>query len=416
MSGLGIDEVGLVTDITLCYMLEYQGLSISPMCFPMTSTQETRLNLKLEALQDAVEMTLHKINNRMTVGSSHVDLLAMHAPSTTATEHLDALARFFPESASLHSHLVKFGRRLLPTPHLEQQDILLKELIARHTPLLELAAQSRHRHLTITISEQAHHAVLTEELALWVELFLLRLCRASPRLGNAPITLEIKLAPPSTSALPRLDTRTSPIHQHASHLTLALTHELWDIPPVDDEDDAWMQGLLAIAQWMLSLTPGALWLGHHLIELELALPHHILTEASEPLPPEEPTTSSRPFRCLIIDDEQAMLGPLQRILKYQGYEVLSFDSPIKALRHVQEQPDLTLDIALVDYAMNELNGLQTLEALRHHHPELPAIIMTGMPDDALIQSLELDPHSVTLSKPWDMTTLLDVLTAQLHRT
>lgn len=385
-------------------MHDREELSI-PYDFIMASTPETLLSSKLELLHDMLELTLHRSHNRMTVGSSHVDLLAMAPSKISEPEHLNALAKVFQESAELHSRLVKLSRRTISPP---RDDLLLSTFLKRTQPMLELAAHSRHRKLHIISTSDVGQTLLPGEASVWLELALLKLCRAPHVREQTSMTLSLSLSHPSIQPHPELDTRPRPLTPQASHLRLTMDRVL------TMQDFTWRTSLFVMLEHLIGLRPGALWIDQDTMTLELALSHRVITQTS-PAPSIKTRTrqGAAPMRCVIIDDEPAMLGPLKRILKYQGYEVSTFSSPLKALDHVHTT-QATFDIALVDYAMNELNGLQTLDALRQHQPDLRAIIITGMPDDDLLDTLSRDPLSSTLSKPWNMTTLLKLLSVHLE--
>lgn len=360
------------------------------------------MKLRLDTLHELLELTLHRTNNRLTVGSSQVDLLMMMPGKGPLPEHLDTLARVFRETAQLHVNLIKQSRRFLSFPTIETHTGLWLDQL---TPMLDLVARSTHRTIVTACTPEAQHGLIPGELGVWVEILLFKLCRL-PHEGDR-LSLHLDMAPPSIHKPWLHDTRQ--IVPHASHLHITLSPVVsTSLPP--------RHVLHEMLGHMLTLVPGACWLddSSHTLHLELAISRQMFTSAPTTPPPEESSKKTHTPRvhCLLIDDEPAMLGPLKRILKYQGYEVSAFTSPAEAIAHITLHA-LTFDIALIDYAMNELNGLQTLEALRCIQPELPAIIITGMPDDTLLDTLEGDPLSSSLSKPWEMTSLLELISTHL---
>ncbi len=77
---------------------------------------------------------------------------------------------------------------------------------------------------------------------------------------------------------------------------------------------------------------------------------------------------------LIVDDEPHILSTLKRALELEGYRAVVAGSGALALeRAAQEAPEL----ALLDVAMPELDGLEVLRRLKEASPELPAIMMSG---------------------------------------
>jgi CheY-like chemotaxis protein len=84
-----------------------------------------------------------------------------------------------------------------------------------------------------------------------------------------------------------------------------------------------------------------------------------------------------PSKILIVEDDRATRMGLQELLRQSGYEVIAasdFRAGRRALE--QERPDLLI----ADLRLEGFNGLQLLHV--NPHP-IPAIIVTGYPDDVL---------------------------------
>jgi DNA-binding response OmpR family regulator len=64
-------------------------------------------------------------------------------------------------------------------------------------------------------------------------------------------------------------------------------------------------------------------------------------------------------KILIVDDEAEILNPLEEMLKEEGFEVRAFTNPLKALDFLRTQ---SVDLAIFDIKMPELNGLDLLAA------------------------------------------------------
>ncbi len=77
---------------------------------------------------------------------------------------------------------------------------------------------------------------------------------------------------------------------------------------------------------------------------------------------------------LIVDDEESVRNSLAGVMKDEGYEVVSALSGKEGLDLVQEvQPSL----ALLDIAMPEMDGIETLRRFREIRPDMPVIMVTG---------------------------------------
>jgi DNA-binding NtrC family response regulator len=81
-------------------------------------------------------------------------------------------------------------------------------------------------------------------------------------------------------------------------------------------------------------------------------------------------------RILIIDDEEMIRTLAQRILTRAGHDVLVAESGDKGLELFRVNQS-EVDLILLDYMMNGLSGIETLEQIREIAPGKPCIISTG---------------------------------------
>ena len=84
-------------------------------------------------------------------------------------------------------------------------------------------------------------------------------------------------------------------------------------------------------------------------------------------------------KILIVDDEIEILNPLEEMLKEEGFEVRAFTNPLKALDFLRTQ---SVDLAIFDIKMPELNGLDLLRHAREVHANLPIIFLSSKNEDA----------------------------------
>ena len=77
---------------------------------------------------------------------------------------------------------------------------------------------------------------------------------------------------------------------------------------------------------------------------------------------------------LIVEDEEVARKNLEHILKREGYEIISVDSGVKALRLLETR---YFDLVITDYKMSKVDGLQVLEKSRACQPYTEVILITG---------------------------------------
>jgi len=117
-------------------------------------------------------------------------------------------------------------------------------------------------------------------------------------------------------------------------------------------------------------------------------------------------------KILIAEDEKAQRDLLEGFLKKEGFSV---DAVTNGREVLQKLEGNFYDIALLDYKMPEINGLQTLCEIRKLYPDLPVVMMTayGTVETAVASMKEgaLD----YLTKPIDLDELLLILQKVIER-
>ena len=81
----------------------------------------------------------------------------------------------------------------------------------------------------------------------------------------------------------------------------------------------------------------------------------------------------RTIRILCVDDDTIGLQLRGEVLRRHGYEVTLDSSPMQALH----RDLLAFDLAIIDYEMPGLNGVELLFAMRAMHVAYPIILLSG---------------------------------------
>ena len=79
-------------------------------------------------------------------------------------------------------------------------------------------------------------------------------------------------------------------------------------------------------------------------------------------------------RILIVDDEADIRNALVRILRLEGYHAEEVESGQAALDTLQRY---TYDLIVLDMHMPGMSGLEVMQYVREHYPEIYIIILTG---------------------------------------
>ncbi len=79
---------------------------------------------------------------------------------------------------------------------------------------------------------------------------------------------------------------------------------------------------------------------------------------------------------LYLDDEEAIIFLMKRLLERKGYRVSGYTEPRLAIEAVRANPGL-FDLAVTDYYMPGMSGLEVGQALKEIRPDLPVVMASG---------------------------------------
>ena len=85
---------------------------------------------------------------------------------------------------------------------------------------------------------------------------------------------------------------------------------------------------------------------------------------------------------LYVDDDEALISVMSRMLARQGYVVESLDNPQEAIDRLRE-PQRRPDVAILDYNMPQMSGISLARAIRTLDARLPIILTSGPVTDEL---------------------------------
>jgi two-component system, response regulator RegA len=79
---------------------------------------------------------------------------------------------------------------------------------------------------------------------------------------------------------------------------------------------------------------------------------------------------------LVVDDERDACLMLRRILSAMGHDVVTFNAAHSALEWLQGQVP---QLAVLDYRLPDLDGLQLLGLMRSNYPDVKVLMLTAYP-------------------------------------
>lgn len=115
---------------------------------------------------------------------------------------------------------------------------------------------------------------------------------------------------------------------------------------------------------------------------------------------------SEPVRILLIEDDESLRANVTRYLEDKGYEVHGYHSAEDAIPAAESRD---YPIALVDYRLPGMDGIEFVRMMRASVPQLPCVIMTAHGDvQSAIEAMKAGAEQF-LEKPVDPATMIELI-------
>lgn len=121
---------------------------------------------------------------------------------------------------------------------------------------------------------------------------------------------------------------------------------------------------------------------------------------------------SSPIRILLVDDEEGFVQVLAKRLRKRSFEVLTAGSGADAIKLLRGRE---VDIAVVDFKMEGLDGIEVLKVFKMMAPEMPVIMLTGHGCQAAAADGERYGAADYLSKPYHFEDLVTKIQSIIER-
>ena len=113
-------------------------------------------------------------------------------------------------------------------------------------------------------------------------------------------------------------------------------------------------------------------------------------------------------KIILLADDELMLGDLlAELLETNGYTVIKVTSGKEVLRILTEE--IKVDLAIIDYNMPEMSGLDTIAEIRKLNLNLPIILSSGsmwVEDDSELTKYHINSQ---IQKPYEFETMLSTI-------
>jgi two-component system, LuxR family, response regulator FixJ len=120
-----------------------------------------------------------------------------------------------------------------------------------------------------------------------------------------------------------------------------------------------------------------------------------------------PALADHHITVLVVDDDPGVLGSLRFLLETEGFDVKTFRSGAALLR---SRDTVDCDCFVIDYKLEDMNGVDLAGQLRDRQIVAPIIMITGYPDKEIMAKAAAVGAREVLLKPH----LEDSLAAHVH--
>ena len=117
---------------------------------------------------------------------------------------------------------------------------------------------------------------------------------------------------------------------------------------------------------------------------------------------------------LLVEDDPAVRQYVHRTLRDSGYDVLDAENGGVALL-IMEQHAGPVHLLVADVVMSRMSGPQLAARLRAVRPALPALFMSGYPQDRVDDPGVLGPNDAFVAKPFGPLELLRAVRATIDQ-
>ena len=111
----------------------------------------------------------------------------------------------------------------------------------------------------------------------------------------------------------------------------------------------------------------------------------------------------KPFKLLLIDDDEPVVANLCIFLRDKKYDVISASDGLEGLK-LLETEEQGFDLVITDLVMPNISGVGLIEIIKKKFPSLPVIAITGWGEHPETLATEAQADQI-LEKPFELSEL-----------
>ncbi|WP_404455911.1 response regulator [Virgibacillus necropolis] len=109
---------------------------------------------------------------------------------------------------------------------------------------------------------------------------------------------------------------------------------------------------------------------------------------------------------LVVDDQPGIRFLLDEVFTNEGYQVTTANTGKEALDHIHTS---TFDLIMLDYKLPIMDGIQVLHQMESEKIILPAILMSGLAEEAMQEAESCTLVKQVMAKPFNIMEVCDIV-------
>jgi len=122
---------------------------------------------------------------------------------------------------------------------------------------------------------------------------------------------------------------------------------------------------------------------------------------------------AKPYKILIIDDNEEVLNILCNFFRKKKYDVVSASNGLDGLKLFEAEKH-GFDLVITDLVMPNISGVGVITIVKRKYPDMPVIAITGWGEHP--EALAIESHAdLVFKKPFELPELDKAITVLLSK-
>jgi DNA-binding response OmpR family regulator len=107
-------------------------------------------------------------------------------------------------------------------------------------------------------------------------------------------------------------------------------------------------------------------------------------------------------KIIIVDAEPVVRTTVAAILETEGYEVMQAEDPLAVVEIIESDPPALI---ITNVSLPGISGHDAMRLYKRHSPDVPVLMISGLPDTVVIEQWRSEPGFAVFPKPFTASDL-----------